>query len=528
MKKTLASPCFLAFALGAASVAAFEPLGIFPLIFLTLGGLFGLFDTAARQRKGFRHGAALGTAFGFGLFISGVSWIFVSLSVFGNMPPPLAALTTLLFCLVESLFPAFAGALFTAFAPASNGRRALFFAALWTLAEVLRGEGITGFPWLLAGYSQTPPSPLAAFAPITGVYGVSFLIALSAAPLWELTRYARIPLKHSEKSTNASAPAAPMTGKQRRSLLFPFFPLLFILAAGIGLRPAEWTKPIGKPLKTAILQGNIPQRIKWLPEHFDETLRIYYRLVQENPAQLTILPETAFPALLDYLPRDFINSLTHLARREQGKLILGVVTREAASQRYANSAILLGDAPFDPANAPKYDKIHLLPFGEFVPAGFKWFLKLADIPMSDLSPGPKKQPMLRAGEQKIAINICYEEAFGAEIARALPEATLLVNLSNVAWFGDSLAPAQHLQISQMRALETGRTILRATNTGMTAIIGPDGRVQQRLAQFTRAALNGEAQGYAGTTPFVRWGNALAIMTTLLALLFAHWPQPARK
>ena len=528
MKKTLTSPHFLAFALGAASVAAFEPLGVFPLIFLTFGGFFGLLNAAAHRRKGFRNGATLGAAFGFGLFICGVSWIFVSLNVFGNMSPPLAALATLLFCLAESLFPALAGALFTAFAPASNGRRAIFFASIWTLAEVLRGEGMTGFPWLLAGYSQTPPSPLAAFAPITGVYGISFLVALSAAFLWKLTRHTALFPSRSEKSTNAFVSAAPITDKRRRSLLFPFLPLLFTLAAGIGLRPVEWTKPIGKPLKTAILQGNISQRIKWLPEHFNETLRIYYQLARENPAQLTILPETAFPTLLDYLPHSFIDDLANLARREQGKLILGVVTREEENRRYANSAILLGDEPLDPANAPKYDKIHLLPFGEFVPAGFKWFLKLADIPMSDLSPGPKKQPMLRAGEQKIAVNICYEEAFGAEIARALPEATLLVNLSNVAWFGDSLAPAQHLQISQMRALETGRTVLRATNTGMTAIIGPDGRVRQRLAQFTRAALNGEAQGYTGSTPFVRWGNALAIMATLLALLFARWPSTSKQ
>ena len=193
-------------------------------------------------------------------------------------------------------------------------------------------------------------------------------------------------------------------------------------------------------------------------------------------------------------------------------MLFGIVTGDMSE--YANSAVSLGASP-----EQRYSKSHLVPFGEFVPPGFSWFLSIADIPMSSFTPGAPKQPPMNIAGQKIAVNICYEDAFGEEIIRALPEATLLVNLSNVAWFGDSLAPAQHLQIAQMRALETGRMMLRATNTGMTAIVGVDGEVQGVLPPFTRGALRGNVQGYTGTTPYVRWGNALAIVAALLLVAF---------
>jgi apolipoprotein N-acyltransferase len=513
MKEAFMRPALAAFVLGALSVCAFEPIGFYPLIFLTIAGLFGVLDTAASREACFKRGAILGGAFGFGFFITGVSWVFVSLSVFGNMPAPVAALATLLFCLVESLFPALAGALFVQYAPESQRRRVLFFAALWTLAEILRGSGAFGFPWLTIGYSQTPPSPLATFAPLTGVYGLSLLIALSAAPLWGVAR--RAFQQRDGSSQPSECPACCETG---RCTFRPFLPLLLAVAVGVGLRPIEWTKPTGNALKLVIAQGNIPQEMKWRPEHFHETLRAYLELVEKNPAQLTILPEAAFPAFFDQIPPDFIDRLSTLAQREDGALIVGVPTRKAGNEGYANSAVLLGRPAKD--NVVKYDKSHLVPFGEFVPSGFKWFLELAEIPMSNFSPGAQKQSPLSVEDQTIAVNICYEDAFGAEIARALPEATLLVNLSNVAWFGDSLAPAQHLQIAQMRALETGRMMLRATNTGMTAIIAPDGRVVDRLSPFTRAVLRGEARGYTGETPFVHWGNWLVIAIALI-LLYAR-------
>ena len=479
--------------LGAASVAAFAPLGWFALAWLTLGGLFALLCSARSPREG----ALLGAAFGFGLFIGGVSWIYVSLSVFGGMMAPLAGLATIIFCAVLSTYPALASALYVRFAPSRWWQRGVFFAALWTLGEWLRGWVFTGFPWLATGYSQAPASPLAGYAPVAGVFGVSLLTVLLATLIHE-TAIRWFEQKH--------------VARNPRHLAGPLSAALLLLVAGALLRPLQWTSPVGEPLSVSLLQGNIAQDIKWRPEGFEESLLSYYRLALRNPAQLIVLPEAAFPVFLDQLPEGYLDELAKLSAKQQSDLLFGIVTGDMSE--YANSAVSLGASP-----EQRYSKSHLVPFGEFVPPGFSWFLSIADIPMSDFTAGAKKQPPMNIAGQKIAVNICYEDAFGEEIIRALPEATLLVNLSNVAWFGDSLAPAQHLQIAQMRALETGRMMLRATNTGMTAIVGVDGEVQGVLPPFTRGALRGNVQGYTGTTPYVRWGNALAIVAALLLVAF---------
>ena len=213
------------------------------------------------------------------------------------------------------------------------------------------------------------------------------------------------------------------------------------------------------------------------------------------------------------MPAGYLDELRALALRENGELVLGIATGNATV--YTNSAFAIGAS-----GTQRYHKRHLVPFGEFVPPGFRWFMSLAQIPMSDFTPGVVQQAPLRVGDLKVAPNICYEDAFGEEIIRALPEADLLVNLSNVAWFGDSLAPAQHLQIAKMRSLETGRMSLRATNTGMTAIIGADGRLVAALPPYTQAALRGEVRGYEGATPFVRWGNTPIVVFSMLLILFA--------
>ena len=447
--------------------------------------------TDCRTKPPLRRGALLGAAFGFGLFIGGVSWIYVSLSVFGGMPAPLAALATLLFCLGLSIYPALAAAAFVRFSTENGWQRGLFFAALWTLSEWLRGWVLTGFPWLASGYSQTPPSPLAGFTPVIGVYGLSLLCALIAALGCEVMR-----------NNNA-----------KRTRIALLLSIALLLAGGQWLTGHRWTKPLDTSLRVSLLQGNIKQDLKWRPEKFTESLRTYYHLAKRNPAQLTVLPETGIPAFFEQVPAEYLNELKKLAEREQGDLLFGVVIGDG--EHYANGAVSVGQSP-----SQRYRKSHLVPFGEIIPPGFAWFLALADIPMSNFTPGPAKQKPLDIAGQKVAVNICYEDAFGEEIIRALPEATLLVNLSNVAWFGDSLAPAQHLQIAQTRALETGRMMLRSTNTGMTAIIAPDGRVQSALPPFTQAALQGEVRGYQGATPYVLAGNWPTItLTVLLVALF---------
>lgn len=496
----------IALLLGAASVAAYAPLGWFALLWLTLGGLYALLGVTANDRRGaFRDtlsGALIGGAFGFGLFMAGVSWVYVSLSNFGGMPAPVAALATFLFCCFLSLFPALAAALFVRFSPVGWWQRCILFAALWTLSEWLRGLVLTGFPWLATGYSQVPPSPLAGFAPLLGVYGVSLLTALVAALICEVFR---------RWMSVEPCPASrwPLA-KLRWCPALPIVLVGVLLAAGHLLREVDWTAPQGTPISVALLQGNVPQDLKWRPEKFNESLRTYYRLAQDNPAQLTVLPETALPAFLGQVPPEYLDELRKLAERQQGDMLLGIATNDG--KQYSNSAISLGQSP-----QQRYSKSHLVPFGEFVPPGFAWFMAMASIPMSDFTPGAKTQAPMSIAGQKVAVNICYEDAFGEEIIRALPEATLLVNLSNVAWFGDSLAPAQHLQIAQMRALESGRMMLRATNTGMTAIIGADGQVKDFLKPFTRAALRGEVQAYAGATPYVRGGNWPVMVLALLLI-----------
>lgn len=505
----------IAAVLGAASVAAFAPLGAFPLVWLTLGGLYGLL---ARART-VAAGAWLGGAFGFGFFGAGVSWVYVSLSVFGGMPAAAAAAATLAFCAGLALFPAAAGALFVRLAPqpgdeSSPGRRAGFvfarvglFAALWALSEWLRGFLFTGFPWLAVGYAQTPPSPLAGFAPLFGVFGVGLLTAALGGLLAETLRG----LAGARRASGRSA--AGVGVRSGTTVGLPLVAACLLLAGGAGLRAIEWTEPFGEPTSVALLQGNVPLEMKWRPERFGESLDTYYRLALEHPARLTVLPETALPVFLEQAPRDYLDALAALAAREQGDVLFGIASGD--SERYLNTAVSVGVSP-----SQRYAKSHLVPFGEFTPPGFSWFMSALSIPMSDFTPGATTQPPLAIAGQQVAVNICYEDVFGSEIIRALPQATLLVNLSNVAWFGDSLAPQQHLQIAQMRALESGRMMLRATNTGMTAIIAADGRVQAALPTFTRDALTGTVHGYRGSTPYVRFGDWPLLHLALLLLIVA--------
>jgi apolipoprotein N-acyltransferase len=486
--------------LGAASALAFAPFNTFPVAWLTLGGLYLLLGPAA-DRYGVREGALIGGLFGLGGFLAGVSWVFVSLSTFGSMPAPVAGLATLFFCAGMALYPALAGALFARLALPPGRRRGTVFAALWMLAEWLRGGLLTGFPWLAVGYSQTPPSPLAGFSPIVGVYGVSLLTALTGAFLAEGLEKLR-------------------SGRRKEALPLAAA-LAIIMLGGAALSGHAWTVPQGETLRVALLQGNIAQNDKWLPEKLGESLRTYHTLMRDNPAKLTVLPEAALPMFLADVPADYLEAMDQLAARQNGDLLFGVVV--GVGSRYANSVVSLGAS-----GKQRYDKSHLVPFGEFVPPGFAWFMDMARIPMSNFTPGEKMQAPFLIDGRKIAVNICYEDVFGEEIVRALPQAELLVNVSNMAWFGDSLAPAQHLQIARMRALETGRMILRATNTGMTAIIGADGEVQAALPPFIRAALTGEVLAYAGSTPFARWGNGLAVAVAFLLLIFARWrDRPAR-
>ncbi len=464
-----------AFLLGAVSVFGFAPFQLFPIPLATLAALVWFWQGATP-----RAASMQGFAFGAGCFLAGVSWVYVSMHVFGGMPPLLAGVAAFLFCCVLALFPALAGYVFARLRSRRLWTDALLAAGAWTLAEWLRGWVLTGFPWLSFGYAQTPPSPLAGYAPLLGVYGVGFVAALVAA-------------------------LTGLTLQRREHWLPTGAAIATLMAVGAGLMLIEWTQPAGKPISVSLLQGNIEQSLKWKPERLQQSMDTYLRLARAHPAQLIVLPETALPLMLDQLPRDYAAELRRPALDRNGDVLLGIAEQDAQG-RYYNSAV-----GFAQEGVQRYRKSHLVPFGEFTPPAFAWSLALLKIPMSNFSSGAAAQRPLTIAGEKVAVNICYEDVFGEEIILALPEATLLVNLSNTAWFGDSLAQPQHLQIAQMRALETGRPMLRATNTGMTAIVSPRGRVERVLPPFSEGALVGEVSGYTGATPYVRWGNAAALL-----------------
>lgn len=471
---------------GGLAVFAFAPVSAFPLAILSLAALAALLGRADSPRRGF----LLGFAWGLGAFVAGVSWLYVALHRYGGMPAPLAGLAILLFCGYLALYPGLAGALFVRWRSGRAWADAALFAGLWTLAEWLRGWVFTGFPWLAVGYSQTPPSPLAGFLPLVGVFGVGTLVALCGG-LVAFTAW-----------------------RGRRSAAAAAAGLAVLLLAGGGVGRAQWTRPVGEPLKVALIQTNIEQGLKWRPERLAQWLETNARLVREHPAQLVVLPETTLPLLADYLPAGYLDDLARSVRAVGGDVVLGVFTRDAEGHIY-NAAVSVGEAP-----SQQYAKRHLVPFGEYSPPFFGWFYRLAHIPMSDQSRGAAAQPPLALGRQRVAVNICYEDVFGAELIGGLPQASIMLNLSNLAWYGDSWAQPQHLQIARARALETGRPMLRATNTGMTAVVMPDGEVAAVLPPFEQGVLNAEVRGYQGLTPYARWGDRPALALALLAVAVA--------
>lgn len=463
--------------LGVCSVLGFAPFYFYPASIVSLIGLcyFWFLSSSPKQA------AITGFIYGLGLFGAGIYWIYISLHTFGGMPGLMAGFSTFVLAAFLALFPALVGMLSKRIS--SNNHQIMIVAipVFWALSDWVRSWIFTGFPWLTIGYSQVPHSPLAGYMPITGVYGVTLMTVFIASLLafW-LT-----------KNTTTMI-------WQRNAIIA----LVLMIATGNLLKLVEWTSPVGTPLHVSLLQGNIAQNMKWDPEIAKHTLNQYLTMAEASSAKLIVMPETALPILSSELPPAIKSRLQQHAIHNQGDIVVGLVERE--NGEYFNSALSFGSA-----ESAVYRKSHLVPFGEFIPfkVAFGWIYRdWLNMPLSDLSRGSAyQQPMAIAGE-KVAINICYEDVFGEEIIRQLPAATLLVNVSNDAWYGESYAAHQHLQFSQARALETGRMMLRATNTGATAIIDHKGHLVAHAPHFTQATLNGIAQGYAGSTPYVRWGN----------------------
>jgi apolipoprotein N-acyltransferase len=347
----------------------------------------------------------------------------------------------------------------------------------------------SGFPWLSVGYGQID-GPLAAWAPLLGVHGISLLVLLCAGAL------------------------ALLLAGELRARLAGLLVLGLIGGGTVLLGGQQWTVPAGEPLDVALLQGGITQDRKWLAEELESTKALYSELsIGLDQADLIIWPEAAIPALAHEV-EDYLTAFAELARARRQTIVLGILTYEFDTDAFYNSLLMIGEG------AGLYNKRHLVPFGEYfpVPGFIRNMLRLMNLPYQDINAGAARQSPLRMPGVALAPTICYEDVFGTELRSFLPEAGLLINVSNDAWFGDSIAPHQHLQMARFRALESGRYMLRSTNTGITAIIDARGRVVERGKQFGVAVVTGSAQPFSGATPWVRFGNMPVLAACLLLLL----------
>ncbi len=488
--------------LGLAHAASFGPLAGWWLQLLALAGLIVILYGAKSPPSSWRSFLTV-MSFGLGSFVAGVSWMYISMHRYGGMPAPMAAAAVVLLSLYLGAFGALAATLARRLSGsgASIGDdlgRALLFAGCWTLGELARGYLLTGFPWLSIGYAHLG-GVLHHFAPTLGVYGVGLFAALTAFGL---------------------ALVVINLGRWRSALVGLALVVLPSVLA-FALAGISWVQPNGKPFRARLLQGNIAQDMKFDPARTRATMKTYVEMVQAGSADLTVLPETAWTVPWRVTPPEIAEPLRNYAAAGNTLVIgmpleIGASDPTAPGPRIANSVAVIGP---EGQVVSHYDKRHLVPFGEFVPTMFGWFVRMMNIPLGDFARGSSAQSELLLRDQRIGFNVCFEDLFGEELAvQVRAGATVLANVSNLAWFGESHALDQHLAIARMRALELGRPMLRATNTGVTAVIGSDGAVMVKLPSSIRAVLEAKVQGFAGLTPYARYANlpALALALFLVA------------
>lgn len=433
----------------------------------------------------------MGLCYGIGFFGLGVSWIYVSMYVYGHMPVPLASIAVLIFVLILSLYIAVAGLLQALFMGSLVVRAGVIIPALWTLIEWLRGWLWTGFPWLSLGYGQVN-SAFSGLAQWLGTYGVSWAVATIAGLLVAVALKSNI---------------------QRRLLLLGAIALLWL--TGWVADQWSWVYPKGPSLRVAVVQGNVPLADKWEPAHRDAILHKYLELsATELDRDLVIWPEAALPFYLDRLPEEFWRTL----REHPADFMFGALERiaENDSVKSYNSVVAVS------ARRTMYRKQHLVPFGEFLPLPLLlgWLIDYLEIPMSDFSAWQDPQPAVPVAGTTVGVSICYEDAFLEELRQSLPAAAVLVNVSEDSWFGDSFAPHQRLDMARMRALENGRPMIRAANTGVSAIIDHTGRVVAHTEQFVRTVLRADVQPMQGLTPFARFGSWPIVVVCLVLVVIS--------
>ncbi len=436
-----------------------------------------------------------GMAFGVGYFVVGLWWLYISLHDVGGIHSIFSCIAVFLLAAYVSLYFSFAILAISVFL---KGRlTGVLIAASWVVMELLRGYIFTGFPWMGFAESQFN-GPFAPAAPFLGGLACTFLVVWVS---WEIYQ-----LRHHKASS-----------------------LACILGVIILMQLASlitFTKPFGEPITVRLIQGNFEQNLKFNPQAINQQIDFYATEITKEAANLIIIPETAFPWPQNNLPMGLLTFLQNFSNASASNLLLGLIGEVPSSTgtQYSNRATGLS-----PNSIPyQYDKSHLVPFGEFIPPGFHWFVQAFNVPMSNFASGGFDQlpfKIIRKDQPNIyaAITICYEDVFGGELASRIQQSekpvNLLVNMTNLAWFGRSQASTQQLRLSQLRSLETGLPALRATNTGITAVLGPDGQVQASLAEFTQGTLKAQVQAYSGKTPYVIWGNFPILSISCLLLIW---------
>ena len=482
------------FVLGCLTTTAFAPVGLDLLVpLLVIPFLYVCLALSPRDA------AKQAFWFGFGLFLCGTYWIYISVHVFGQAPLWVALLLMIGLVLIMSYYVWLTAWLTSRLSIGEPWLLLIVAPAVWVLIEWLRGWVLTGFPWLALGYSQID-SPLAGWAPVLGVYGVSLMMMLS---------------------TTAIVVAYMTAGRQR--IIAVVIVLLPWLIGGM-LRGVDWTEAAGEPITTTMVQDGVPQDRKWLPEQYQLTLDHYRRETQlAQTSEIVVWPEVAIPSVTDRV-EDYIALLESDSRITGQTILFGILERvyeRSDEAKIYNSVVMING---ESGGRPVYRKRHLVPFGEYfpVPAAVREWMRMMSLPHSDLSAGAAEQPLLVAANgAALSIAICYEDAYGAEQLYSMEDAALLINVSNDAWFGDSIAPHQHLEIARMRSLEVGRYALRVTNTGISAFIGPKGELLDTGPQFEPVSMTMNLEPRKGSTPYMNYANKPVIGFCLL-ILGAFW------